>query len=118
MYGTDNFFEMLYKNSQSNQKTLLNCKNEELTELLKQKRLLLRDKLKINFYESFNFTPTLSKVEISSVEGHKLEKYDVEILEGFVFPMYLITPKIQKNKTIFYCNGHGKDGCISSFIRT
>ena len=118
MYGTDNLLELLYKQTQQNNKTLLNCKENELDKLLKEKRFLLRDKLKIDFYENFNFTPILNKIETSTVEGHKLEKYDAEILNGFIFPLYVITPKIQKNKVIFYCNGHNKNGCISSFIRT
>lgn len=113
-YGTDEFFEYLYKETQT-VKTLLNCSDDELHNLLELKRGLLSEVLGVERLCKIEHKVEVVAVSAEKKEGYAVEAYDANLLPGLTVPLYLLIPEAPNGKSILYCHGHDDKGCRASF---
>lgn len=105
MYNTDEFFKYLYNNLDNK---LIGMDEETLEIEIELKRKKLKEILKLNKLESFNFTPKYASINKLSFSDYEIEIFNLEILPKLVMPFYVIKPHTQNGKVLVYVEGHGK----------
>lgn len=105
MYGTGNFFKYLYENLKEDKLIHLDEENLEIEIELKRKKL--REILKLNKLESFNFTPNYSKINKYKFEKYEIEEFNLEILPKLITPFFVVKPENPNGKVVVYVQGHG-----------
>jgi len=104
MYATDNFLDRIYQCT-LNPHNILNTPAGSLDTLIEEKRKKLRDILKLDLLDSWQFKPTLTESGCEQKNGYTLESGNAELLPELIIPYFVLRPQNPKG-VVIYCPGH------------
>jgi len=104
MYATDNFLDKVYE-ATLNPRNILNTSAGNLDALIQEKRKKLREILKLDFLNSWEFEPSFATSKTEQKNGYTLESGNAELLPELTVPYFILRPKAPKG-VVIYCPGH------------